>query len=100
LRHNHLVRRFLAACLVALFATLATADTFACPDGCLCAASLAAAAHCDATGACVFCSAAAMIAAPPAAIVDVAATAVDFAPQAFTAPFFSLTPPDHPPRRS
>lgn len=100
MRDNDLVRRFLAVCLVAIFATLATADTFACPDGCQCAASLAAAAHCDATGACVFCSAAAMISAPAATIVNVVPTAVEFASQTLAAPLFTPTPPDQPPRFS
>jgi hypothetical protein len=54
--HNRPVRRLLAACLLVLFAGLATADTVACPDGCQAASSRAAADQCNATGQCVFCT--------------------------------------------
>ena len=54
--HNPDVRRLLAACLLVVFAALATADTFACPDGCQTAASPTAAEHCNVTGNCVFCT--------------------------------------------
>ncbi|HKW00024.1 MAG TPA: hypothetical protein VJN96_09365 [Vicinamibacterales bacterium] len=50
------MRRLLAACLLVVFAALATADTFACPDGCQTAASPTAAEHSNATGNCVFCT--------------------------------------------
>jgi hypothetical protein len=84
--------------LLVLFAVLATADTFACPDGCQSASSGAAAAQCNASGACVFCT----------------GGIVTHDPQLITAPLTStsaahevpqqepLTPPalalDHPPR--
>jgi hypothetical protein len=54
--HNLDVRRPLAACLLVVFAALATTDTFACPDGCQTAASPTAAEHCNVTGNCVFCT--------------------------------------------
>jgi hypothetical protein len=54
--HNPPVRRLLAACLLVLFATLATADTLVCPDGCLAARSQAVATQCNASGQCVFCT--------------------------------------------
>jgi len=46
----------LAACLLVVFAALATTDSFACPDDCQTAASPAAADHCNVTGNCVFCT--------------------------------------------
>ena len=54
--HNPDVRRLLAACLLVVFAALATTDIFACPDGCQTAASPTAAEHCNVTGNCVFCT--------------------------------------------
>jgi hypothetical protein len=54
--HNPDVRRLLAACLLVVFAALATTDIFACPDGCQTAASPTAAEHCNITGNCVFCT--------------------------------------------
>jgi hypothetical protein len=54
--HNRPVRHLVAACLLVLFAALATADTFVCPDGCQMAASGAAADQCNASGKCAFCT--------------------------------------------
>lgn len=92
------MRRLLAAYLLAVFAFLATADTFVCPDGCPCAASRAAAARCDATGACVFCTAAAVISVGGQALVHFVPTDVvaDYSPLASAIP--PEAPPDHPPR--
>jgi len=96
--HNSAVRRALAAILLAVFAFLATADTFACPDGCQCASSRAAAARCDASGVCVFCTAAAMISVPPPAVVHF--TPADLVADApfLASPRPPVAPPDHPPR--
>jgi hypothetical protein len=98
LSDNPPVRRLLAACVLAVFAFLATADTFVCPDGCQCASSLAAASRCDASGACVFCTAATVIAVGGPAVVR-------FVPADVVAehPLLASPPPpeaalEHPPR--
>ena len=94
------MRRLLAAWLLAVFAFLATADTFACPDGCQCASSRAAAARCDATGACVFCTAAALISVPHRAAAPVVAADIIADRPVVAGPFQSTVPLDHPPRLS
>jgi hypothetical protein len=95
---NPTVRRFLAAGLLAVFAFLATADTFVCPDGCQSAGSCAAAARCDASGACVFCTAAAAIPVAGAAVVRFVPAEVVDEPPPLASPLLPVAPPDHPPR--
>ncbi len=94
------MRRILAACLLAVFAFLATADTFACPDGCQCASSRAAAARCDASGACVFCTAAALISVTHRAVAPVVVADVIADRPLLAGPLQSSVPLDHPPRLS
>src|SRR6185295_10945762 len=96
--HNSQVRRLLAVCLLVLFAALATADTFACPDGCQTAPSGAAADQCNSSGQCVFCTGGIVAHAPhnfiepittPVSVQDVAQ------PEPPAQPTLAL---DHPPR--
>jgi len=92
------VRRLLTACLLVVFGALATADTFACPDGCQTAAFPTAAERCNVTGNCVFCT---------GGVVTIAAAPVP-SPAFVLLPLPDLgTPPtpdrpsgslDHPPR--
>jgi hypothetical protein len=96
--HNPDVRRLLAACLLVVFAALATTDAFACPDGCRTAASPTAAEHCNVTGNCVFCTGGLMT----FAIAPVPTPLFVFLPSSeLASPAPTLPPPvslDHPPR--
>jgi hypothetical protein len=98
LSDNPDVRRLLAACLLAVFAFLATADTFACPDGCQCASSRAAAARCDATGACVFCTAAALISAKRQTVAPLLSPDLIADGPEFATVLPATAPPEQPPR--
>jgi len=92
------VRQLLAACLLVLFAALATADAFACPDGCQLASWGAAADQCNASGTCVFCSGAIVVHAPEVVIEPVTEPApaqVVAQPEPLLLPAPAL---DHPPR--
>jgi hypothetical protein len=96
--HNPDVRRLLAACLLIVFAALATADAFACPDGCQSACSQGDADHRNATGICVFCSGGAVPVPVPIAITPVV-TQIP-APLSLTPAIPAASPAvlDHPPR--
>jgi hypothetical protein len=98
LMHNLAVRRLLAACLLVVFATLATTDAVACPDGCQSAGSPTGADRCNATGNCVFCTGGVIQLAEHTAIAPqfVALPAPVFADQ--TPPILSAAVLDHPPR--
>ena len=98
LGHNRRVRRLLATCLLVVFAFLATGDTFVCPDGCSWAESRAAAARCDASGACVFCTAAAVIPVSELALVRFVPTDIVADHLLLAIPLPPAPPPDHPPR--
>jgi hypothetical protein len=96
--HNPRVRRVLAACVLMLFAALATTDMLACPDGCRTASSTASADQCNATGQCVFCGAAVVLYPPPLPVEPMTGPlAVQDAPQP-KPPFQPPLAPDHPPR--
>jgi hypothetical protein len=96
--HNPRVRRLLAACLLVVFATLATMDAVACPDGCQTSGSSSAADQCSNSGVCIFCTGGVVAVAP--LVVPVPLVAV------LTEPTFALTTPafrpghvpDRPPR--
>ena len=98
--YNPVVRRLLAVCLLVLFASLATTDAIACPDGCQSADSQSAADHCNATGACVFCSAAVVAVAAPITFAPVTTRQPAPLPLALTFPASSGVVLDHPPRVS
>jgi hypothetical protein len=92
------VRRLLAACLLAVFAFLVTADSLACPDGCQCDSSHAVAARCDTGGVCVFCAAAAVISVGGLAVVHFVPADVVADHPLLASPLTPAAPPDHPPR--
>lgn len=95
--HNPDVRR-LAACLLVVFAALATTDAFACPDGCQTAASPTAAEHCNVTGNCVFC-AGGLLTFPIAPVPTPLFVSLPSSELATVPPTLSLTVTlDHPPR--
>jgi hypothetical protein len=98
--HNLAVRRFLAACLLTMFAALATADTFACPDGCESANTPSAADHCNVTGSCVFCSGGVVALAIPAPSVDLLLAVADPSDRVLRPAFRPASALDHPPRPS
>ena len=98
LRHNLYVRRLLAACLLALFAALATTDALACSDGCRSNDCMSTTDRCAGPTGCIFCTGS----------VIVVPTHVFVAPVigVVQAPVFSINAPlvitravpDHPPR--
>jgi len=92
------LRRFLVACLLVVFASLATIDTVACPDGCQSASSSSAADRCNDTGGCLFCSGGVVVVS--AHIVMAPLTAVLPASLHTTPapPLRSAAVPDRPPR--
>jgi len=92
------VRRLIAACLLAVFAMLATADAYACPDGCQSASSASAADRCNSSGQCVFCTGAVVALAPHVLLEPISETLPTRDAQDPTAPFAPGTVPDHPPR--
>jgi len=100
LMHNPGVRRWLAVCLLALFAVLVAADAFACPDGCQSADSQPTADRCNATGVCVFCTGGVAAVATPIAIAPLFTTLPVSSPLAPAFPVLSGAVLDHPPRRS
>ena len=81
--------RFIAACLLVVFAALAATDAFACPDGCQSASSPFAADRCNASGTCVFCTGGALLGS-----ADVAVTRLTPAPPV---PELSTVAPSHTP---
>jgi hypothetical protein len=97
LMHNLSVGRSLAACLLILFVALATADTFACPDGCQTASSGAAADQCNASGKCVFCTGGIVSYGPQVVIAPVTVLPAHEEPGP-QPPFRPALVLDHPPR--
>jgi hypothetical protein len=92
------VRRLLAALVLVVFATLATTDAVACPDGCPSANSTTAADHCNNAGICFFCTGGVVPAtAPPVLAPFITQLPVPFLPLC-AVPAFSTGVPDHPPR--
>ena len=98
--HNPVVRRLLAVCLLVVFASLATTDAIACPDGCQSADSQSAADQCNATGTCIFCSAAVVVVAAPIALAPGPTRHAAPLPLVLTLPVSSGVVLDHPPRVS
>jgi len=92
------VRRVVAAYLLAVFAILATADGFACPDGCHSASSAPAADRCNASGQCVFCTGAVIARASQVVLKPLADALPARDVQDAQAPFPPVTVPDRPPR--
>ena len=98
LMHNPSVRRSLAACLLALFVALVTADSFACPDGCQAASSGAAADQCNASGTCVFCTGGIVAYAPRVVIAPITVVLPAHEEPRPQPPFPPALALDHPPR--
>jgi len=96
--HNPRVRRLFAACLLVLFAALATADTFACPDGCQTASSGAIADQRNASGTCVFCTGGVLRLALPAIAPPTTAPLPAQDLSSLHPPVQPAPPLDHPPR--
>lgn len=92
------MRPFLGVCVLIVFATLASADGLACPDGCQAATSTSAADHCNASGSCVFCTGALVMldANPVAAPTFACVSATDH--EEFNASLRSPASVEHPPR--
>ena len=92
------MRRLIAACLLVVFAALATTDAVACPDGCQAASTPGAADQCNATGNCLFCTGGVVAV---AADVAIAPLTVSWSPQVLPVPQRPLryaSVPEHPPR--
>lgn len=96
--HNSGVRRLVAACLLALFAILATGDTFACPDGCQSTSSMFAADRCNSSGQCAFCAGAIVTDTPHVVIGPLIESRPPRAMHDPRAAFPPVAVPDHPPR--
>jgi hypothetical protein len=92
------MRRLVVACLLAVFAILATADAFACPDGCQSARSASAADRCNDSGQCVFCTGAVVVHAPQLMLEPISEALPTKDVQDPQASFPPVTVPDRPPR--
>jgi hypothetical protein len=92
------VRRLVAVYVLAVFAVLAIADGFACPDGCHSASSAPAADRCNASGQCVFCTGAVIARASQVVLKPIADAFRTGDVQDAQAPFPPVTVPDRPPR--
>jgi hypothetical protein len=97
--HNPSVRRIFVAFFIVVFATLATTDGVACPDGCQSATSPTAADHCNDSGICFFCTGAVVTtSALPVTPFMTQLPAPDL--PVVAVPACSIEIPDHPPRRA
>lgn len=98
--HNLRVRRYLALCLVIVFATLATTDSVVCPDDCRSNATQSTADPCDAVRGCVFCAGGAVLFGADV-VVTRASLSLPLIDPAVNAPAGSIfNVPDRPPRRA
>lgn len=86
--------------MVVVFAVLATADTFVCPDGCESASSTSVSATdgCSASGTCVFCTGGLVVIAADPLVAPLIAAVVVPAPPASDHPLCPAAALDRPPR--